>query len=359
MKKIVVIFIACSFLLVGCWDERLFKELAIVPLIGVEGELGDLTGYYTFLAVSDGSISYSTVEGSGPSVRDSRLVANTKANEVLDVSQLEVILIAEETAKSDVIGTFNTIYRLPRNRLGGRFAIVEGKMAQYMEKSENMPVELPDFYRKLLQSPIDYSTLPDIDIQKAAELNFDDGIDLMLPFIKMSEKTSTPEVSGIALFSDKVYTGHTLNVEESTIIQTLQKNTGRFTMFTYTWEKDDKLYPITVKLSSYKKKWDIKDSKIDTIYKMKFDVDEFSHDHLDEDKTREELEKFLAKELTKDFNKVIKKIQEAKSDAVGFGRTVRAFHPHLWNKGNWQDTFSELDISVKVEVEIRRTGVLN
>ena len=26
MKKIALIFIACSFLLAGCWDERLYKE---------------------------------------------------------------------------------------------------------------------------------------------------------------------------------------------------------------------------------------------------------------------------------------------------------------------------------------------
>ena len=99
----------------------------------------------------------------------------------------------------------------------------------------------------------------------------------------------------------------------------------------------------------YKKKWDIQDSKIDATYKLKFSVEEFPHDHLDKEKTRKEVEEFLSKELTKDFNKVIKKLQEAKSDAVGFGRTVRAFHPNLWNKGKWQDTFSELDINVKVE----------
>ena len=72
-----------------------------------------------------------------------------------------------------------------------------------------------------------------------------------------------------------------------------------------------------------------------------------------------EVEKFLSKELTKDFNKVVKKMQEAKSDAVGFGRTVRAFHPKLWEKGDWNDTFSELPINVKVKAEIIRTGILN
>ena len=232
-------------------------------------------------------------------------------------------------------------------------------MAPYMEKTEKIPLELPDYYNKILESAIKLSIIPDIDIQQAAGMLFDDAIDLALPFIKMSEKTGTPEVSGMALFSDKVFTGHTLDKKESTIVQVLRKKPGKSVSFTYMWEKDGKSYPITVVLASYKRKWDIQDSKIDATYKMKLSVEEFAHDHLDEDKTRKEVEKFLSKELTKDFNKVIKKMQDAKSDAVGFGRTVRAFHPHLWNKGKWQDTFSELDINVKVEAEITRTGILN
>ena len=72
------------------------------------------------------------------------------------------------------------------------------------------------------------------------------------------------------------------------------------------------------------------------------------------------MEKFLSKEMTKEFNEVIKKLQEAKSDGVGFGRTVRAFHPALWNKGDWQDTFSETcQLTVKVKAKITRTGILN
>ena len=107
MKKIALISIACSFLLAGCWDERLYKELTIVPLIGVEGEPGKLTGYYTFTAVTNGSISYSTVEGSGVSTRESRFDANRKTSETLDVSQLEVLLLTTETVKSNIVDTFD------------------------------------------------------------------------------------------------------------------------------------------------------------------------------------------------------------------------------------------------------------
>ena len=105
--------------------------------------------------------------------------------------------------------------------------VVEGEMAPYMEQSEKMTVDLPDYYIKMLEAAIAFSTIPDTDIQQAAGLIIDDAIDLALPYIKMSETTGTPEVSGVALFSEKVFTGHTLDNEESTIVQVLQKKTWK------------------------------------------------------------------------------------------------------------------------------------
>lgn len=359
MKKIAFISITCSFLLAGCWDEQLYKDLTIVPLVGYEGKPGDLTGYYTKLDVTNGIGSYSTVEAKGGSVLDIRLDANRKTNETLSITQLEVILLAEETVKSNIFKTFDVSFRGPSSRLSSRMAVVEGELAPYMEKSGQMSVDLPDYYNDLLEAAIKYSIIPDGDINDAAtELN-DEAIDLTLPFIEVSKMTGTPEVAGVALFSGTSFTGHTLDKDESIILQILKKKPGKFAMFTYTQEKDGESLPITVELIRYKKNWDIRDSRIDATYEMKFNVREYSADHLDKNKTRKELEKFLSEELTKDFNKTIKKLQETKSDAVGFGRHVRAFHTHLWKKGKWSDTFSEIDINVKVEAEITRTGILN
>ena len=57
------------------------------------------------------------------------------------------------------------------------------------------------------------------------------------------------------------------------------------------------------------------------------------------------------------MNEVMEKLQKAKSDAIGLGRTVRAFHPNLY-KEDWSEHFSTLKIPVKVEVDIVKTGVL-
>ena len=70
----------------------------------------------------------------------------------------------------------------------------------------------------------------------------------------MSETTGVPEISGIALFSEKKFTGHTLNKKESIIIQVIQKKTWKIYKLSYTWEKDGKSYPVTVELGQKFKK---------------------------------------------------------------------------------------------------------
>lgn len=359
MKKISILII-CSFLLAGCWDERLYKELTIVPLIGYDGKPGEWSGYFVHATIASAdTLSFTTAEGSGVSVEEARLDANRKTSESLDPSQVLVVLLTTEAVKTNLIDTFDVAYRMPRTRMSGKFVVVEGEMDPYLKKSENTGLEMPDYYEKSLNTAIVHSIIPDVDIQRAARFLLDEGVDLDLPYVKMSESTGAPEVAGIVLFSENVFTGHILDNKESTIVQVLKKKPGKFTTFTYMWENEGEKYPITVQIDRYNKKWDIQKDQIHATYKIKFNVNDFPADHLNKEKRRNDIEKFLSSELTKDFNEVIKKLQEAKSDPVGFGRRVRAFHPNLWNKGKWQDTFSELDILVRVEAQITHTGILN
>ena len=69
-----------------------------------------------------------------------------------------------------------------------------------------------------------------------------------MPLLKCPKEQGIPEVSGIALFSEKVFYGATLDKKESTIVQFLEKKPGKYSRFTYVWKKDGKSYPITVEL---------------------------------------------------------------------------------------------------------------
>lgn len=50
--------------------------------------------------------------------------------------------------------------------------------------------------------------------------------------------------------------------------------------------------------------------------------------------------------------------KEMKADVADFGSKVKVNYPAYWDrvKDNWQDTFSEIPIDVRAEVQIKRTG---
>lgn len=359
MRKLLLIILSC-FLLSGCWDEVLYKELTNSPLAGLDGEPGKITAYFSYPIISEDNVTYSTTEGHGLSLRAARNNAFTHTNEMLDVSQLEVFLISADAAKSNLYNYIEVLYRAPRTRLSGRAAIVEEQVSNHFDIAETLPGNPPDFYKGLLETAIKFSIIPDYDIQQMGRLLFDEGMDVALPSIRLSKETGFPEVSGVALFNRKEFSGHYLNLKESGILTILQKKgQKKHAQFSYEWEKDGIKYPITVEYSGLKRKWDITNENIEASYKFKFAIEEFAYVHLDEKEIMDDIEKFLSEELTKDFQKVINKLQGAKSDAVGFGRNVRAFHQDLWNKGKWQDTFSEMDIQINVEAKIVRTGILD
>jgi len=356
MKRLLILLV-CSLLLGGCWDEKHYKDVTNVSLFGVEGQPGEIKAQFVFPIFEDGSISYSTITGSGATVLDAK--NDTNAMEGLDIAELQVLLITEESAKSDLYQYIDVLYRDPRNRLSAHMAIVEGELAPYFEMHESLGNDISTFYSELIDTAARYTLVPKVNLQQACRLLFDKGISLSLPYIKIGKESGMPEIAGTALFNKSEFTGETLNKKESTFFNLLRKKQGKYSRLSYMWKSGKEESPLTVEVISIHMDWDISDNKIDATYKIKLSVEEFPHDSLDEKKTIKEVEDFLSKELTKDFTKVIKKLQEAKSDAIGFGRPVRAFHPKLWEKGDWNDTFSELPINVKVKTEILRTGILN
>lgn len=80
---------------------------------------------------------------------------------------------------------------------------------------------------------------------------------------------------------------------------------------------------------------------------------------LTDTKTITELEQIANKKVQNLFKTTIKKVQnEYKSDIFGFGEIIHRSNPQAWKKlrNNWDETFVNLPISVKMDIKIRLLG---
>ncbi|MCR8634742.1 Ger(x)C family spore germination protein [Paenibacillus radicis (ex Xue et al. 2023)] len=75
-----------------------------------------------------------------------------------------------------------------------------------------------------------------------------------------------------------------------------------------------------------------------------------------------QIESQLQKDIVKSYQALVKKTQDKGADIFGYGEQFRAKHPQYWNreiktKAKWQETYAELSVEIKADINIRRIGM--
>ncbi|MER2009220.1 MAG: Ger(x)C family spore germination protein [Psychrobacillus sp.] len=339
-------------ILVGCWDERLYKNSSVVSLTGFEGKMGDVKGYYAYPEATTEEMKTIVITGEGVSPRAVRQSAEIKVEQTLDLSVLSTILISEDTAKDDIYEYLDIYFRDAANPITSKVAIIEGEMKPFFEMNEQKQSTSGEFYNRFITSLEENSMVIPYTLQTAGSILFEKAQDLALPYIKM-DKEGRPKADGVALFSGRSFSGETLNPEQGVLLNILNESLGYSTRITYLYEGS----PVSVRVNKSKRDLVVLSNEIEITQKIEVVITEFPQDHLKDKQIRNKLQQFLKEKLEEDMNEMMNKLQEAKSDAIGLGRIVRAYHPSLF-KEDWNNHFSTLNVPIKVNLEIVKTGIL-
>lgn len=359
MRRALMFFVISSLFLSGCWDQRLYKDLAIISVIGVDGYIGDIKAYYAYPSSSDDPTQYIVLDGKGKTAREVRMDANNKSEQAIDIAELTTILFNEDTAKKNLYKMLDVYYRSAQSPMTAKIAITDGSVKRYLNLKETIPKEIGEYYLDFIKSFEDYSIYPKTNLEIAANLMFSEGVDLGLPYIKTSGK-GLPQAKGLALFNGQKYTGVHLTQRESQFVTLLGHGKANFAELSYLWDKDGEQIPVSFSVIRFKKKKKVArvGSKIKMTYEIKMPVvmTEYPPDHLNKKKKRDPIEKFIEKRIEKDMAKMFKKCQDAESDVIGIGEEIRAYHPNLWKEGKWKELYKDMEIKAKVNVQIERSG---
>lgn len=312
-----------------------------------------MTAYYAYPEATTTEMKTILITGYGVSPRDVRQDAEIKVEQTLDLSVLSTVLISEGTAEDDIYEYLDGYFRDAKSPITSKIALIQGELKPFFELSEDKQSTAGEYYSRFITSLEENSLVIPYTLQTAATVMFEDAQDLALPYLKMGED-NLPMSEGLALFSGRSFTGESLNTDEGVLLNILNDSLGSSTRITYLFEGS----PVTVGVNKLKKNLNISENKIEIALKLEFMLSEFPPDHINKASLRKELEKFLTEKIEEDMNEVIKKLQEAKCDAIGLGRNVRAFHPKFFKK-DWNGHFSTMDISAKLSVEIVKTGILD
>ena len=361
------IVISCLFLLSGCWDQRLLKDSRFILAIGIDkAKEGKVVGVYEASNAQVYPQSAIITEVEGVNGRDTTLAVNNKVSERLDVSKLKVFFIGEKLAKEEGIYPYlDILLREPNNPINTFLIINKGKTSDYLKNPIPDEAIPSDYYQKLIQKEVNAGILTNMNTIKSSRLYKDTHYDLLLPYMNQSSD-QTPVVDGLAMFDKDKFTGKTLSPRESVIFNLLdnKKNQQQPNLVVKVRDDEEPNIENYVSLLVTKAKRKIKITRVEGQVAAKFslhlDIAIIESPKFEVQKHEAQLTKTIEKELTKQANKVIQKLQKANSDGLGIAQQLHSFHYKEFKKLDWKgDAYKKADITATVKVTIKEHGLID
>lgn len=359
-----------SFLLMtGCWDRIEANDLALI----VAGAFDKAPERKVQVTVQVMLPSSGGPGSGGPSQPKTKFFVETatgidsedaaeqiqkKVSRRLFRGQRRVVLIGEEMAKSGVGEILDYISREPENRLHTNVLVVKGGTGYNLLKVEYPLERFPaEAMRKMINTGLgEEVTIRDFLIKASSE-----GVQPIAAAIESGNGQDSLKLTGLAVFKDLKLAGY-LNAEETVVYQWA---TGKFKqgIFTTKVPGNEGTVDIDVKNASAKLTPEIMDNKVKIYVKIK-GIGAIYGNSTKLDLTEPEnialIQKAFETEIANRVQKLIKAVQKKyDADIFGFGSTVYGHNPREWEelKGNWDKVFSDTQVSVSVDLNIRMTGM--
>ncbi|NLP50138.1 Ger(x)C family spore germination protein [Bacillus sp. RO1] len=371
---IMVCLILAMFLMTGCWDQRLLKDLKLVFTVAFD--LGESDEIVSHIAIREteklsvggqpGQATVAVVEGQGITLRDTRLSLDKRIPGEFSPSKMRVYLMGEELAKKDIYSILDILYRDPKAPLGAKLAIVEGKAEDILHMKSIKETLLTEAISDLLVNSEKNTIIHNETVQTVCPTMFNPSADFSLPVIKKIEMNDI-EVIGMGLISDRSYTGITLDDKQSTILLLLANEKAKVAQVNMlVHPEEENLQNRYMTLSISKAKSHIKTSvhspsaiKVTIDLKVTGAIAEYPKNHLVDKEKVKELEEKATQHLTAQSEEVINIIQDAKSDVLRIGEHIKVHHNKIWNDIKWREVYPTIEIVPNVTVEITGTGIIN
>ncbi|MEK3722823.1 Ger(x)C family spore germination protein [Paenibacillus sp. FSL H8-0034] len=369
--------------LTGCWNRRELNEISIATAIGIDKN-GDqfivsvqLLNPDEIAAKKGGGQSLPVITqqiASGGTIFESIRQLSTITPRKIYSSHLRILVIGEELARSGIAEVLDVLSRDPELRTD--FYIIVARDAKASEVLEILtPLEkIPSnkLFSSLKDSEQNWGVTAKMDLHQLIYDLVDKGREPAMASIRIvgnKNKGQSKEnlnavkpptnlqYEGAAVFHGDKLVGW-LSSNESKGFNYTQGNI-KSTVVRVTCPDGGNL-GVEVIRTHHKIKGKIENGRpvIDAEVGIEGNIGEVACRFDMTNNSILELEKQVSKEVKDDVEHAIKKAKSYKADIFGFGGAIHRANYKVWHQfeDRWDEEFVDLEIRVKVDTKIRRTG---
>ncbi|MBN8203455.1 Ger(x)C family spore germination protein [Bacillus sp. NTK034] len=360
-NKMTVLIAVCCLFLTSCRGSNIIEELAILGAVSYDmsgsKENPIKTTVHFPTVTKDGMFETTILTANGKSSHDTFLKLQNLTNLKI-VGGQSTILFGEELAKNGLINVVKTFTRDPEVSTRVKFAIVEGKAEDLLKKKMPSVTDNAEYLYTLIDKLGAQNKVLNTNKYRYLRDYYDDGIDPVLPVF--SNEGENIEFKGLGTFKGDQYVT-LLNLNETQILNLLSGNIkdGKL-MISINKEESEENYQLFLSSinSDNEKKVNTGDMSVEVNLDLKGSVLEYTGTmDISEEKYQKKLEKQVEQYLITNSKKLLTKLKEYQTDPIGMGTLVRnSVSYERWNKMNWEEIYPNLDVKVKVKVNLINTG---
>ena len=376
-KKLLSLCISLP-LLSGCWDQVELQELAIITATAIDQLEDGRTRVSTQIFIPRSISSGET--GEDPNLGSTFVRDGVGENMAQAISQLQmhiprklfweqckVYIFGNQLAKSiGIRDAIDFLARHPSPRGNSYLFISEGEAKELLILVPPLERYSADALKKFTNTEYELTTtLRDVDMGLMGE-----GKSVVMPLVKRlktQEKTrnehqTIPIISGTAVIKEGKLIG-TLNPPESYGYMWLNGSVSN-SVVSITLEGFEGEISYQPTLGSVKLSPLIKGDKWIMRLRFQLEGDIVQNEtklNLLNVEVMHQMKTAFEKEIKKQLELTLNKFQkDLKCDGLRFGRKFHQKYPKEWKKvaANWDDKFSEIEVEISVDAEIRKPGYI-
>lgn len=375
IKRFLALWCSGVIIVTGCGDRQIFDETGLATAVGYDLlKDGNIRGTAIMPSINPEAKKkiqiFSAMGETSKSIRDR---VNLQSDKRVLGGQIRVALYSENLAKRGLGSIVDTLYRDSSISSRVYLCLFEGETYDMLTYPYSEEGNIGIYLYRMIEQNIEGEKIPSSTMHEFFRAYYDKGIDPIMPFI--ARKGNELQIKGIALFQGERYVGW-ITPKEAFLIKLMH---GKFSIGSY-----DTSVPAHIFGEEPKSRGSKKDrvqlvfdtisskSKIDLtqVSPPVFDIDIRLHARileltlplkLENAKLMKIMENALDKEIEKELQKVVSKLQGLNVDPAGFGMVYRANRRGMANmtQAEWRKMFKEAKFRFHVKSTIIRNGVMD
>lgn len=366
---ILLIIIAFSILLNGCWN---YKELNSIHIVsGLAIDKGDKNRYEVSVEVvnikdtdMESNIESQIIESESNAIFDAIRDMIRISSKKLYFGHATTLILSEEIAREGILPALEWIVRDQEPRLGIEVFVSRGNTAKEILQSQSLATDIRLYELDTMVSQNgDLIEIPTFRIHEIINKLDIPKTHFVLPTVRVESihDKLTNILSGGAVFDKDRLVGFLENRDIKPYLFIKNKVKGGL-INVHNMDSPEEAIILEIFHSKTKLDYEASEGGI------RFDINVMVEVSIAELNTRLdyltrsgrlELKEISEEYLKTDIENIIKKVQrEFGLDIFGFGNFIRERNPKLWKEieGNWDLIFQDLDVNVDCDIEFRNSG---